>query len=312
MSLFASLLAAVTIAYPRPNAQLPFVERCYFIGAVDKGVTEIEVAGHPVDVYRTGAWGTLVEVTEGTNVIALTGVDRSGAVWATNVTLTVAARPAPPPAGASAPPPKVYEKLPYAADEPQGVPTNRAPGEIVVWLDPGHGGSDTGALSPHGFAEKEANLLTALAVRDELRARGFQVFMTRERDVALELTERPRAAHEAKADAFVSIHHNAPGIASDPVATRYASVYSWNPLGERLSQTVAAHLGAALASELDSHGSLHANFAVTRSPQVPSCLVEVDFISSPAGEEAIWSSPRRSLVARAIADGIAAWCRGED
>ena len=55
---------------------------------------------------------------------------------------------------------------------------------------------------------------------------------------------------------------------------------------------------------------MHANFAVTRNPEIPSCLVEADFVTSPAGEESIWNAARRRLVAEAIADGIDGWCKG--
>ena len=58
---------------------------------------------------------------------------------------------------------------------------------------------------------------------------------------------------------------------------------------------------------MPSKGSLHANFAVTRNPEIPSCLVEADFITSPEGEEAIFNNERRGVLARAIADGIEDW-----
>jgi N-acetylmuramoyl-L-alanine amidase len=55
---------------------------------------------------------------------------------------------------------------------------------------------------------------------------------------------------------------------------------------------------------------MHANFAVTRNPEIPSCLVEADFVSSPEGEEAIWNAERRARMAKAIAAGIDDWCKG--
>jgi N-acetylmuramoyl-L-alanine amidase len=56
---------------------------------------------------------------------------------------------------------------------------------------------------------------------------------------------------------------------------------------------------------------MHANFAVTRNPEIPSCLVEADFVTSPEGEEAIWNAERRSIMAEAIASGIDDWCKGK-
>ena len=124
------------------------------------------------------------------------------------------------------------------------------------------------------------------------------------------LYDRPKAAHTNDADAFVSIHHNAPPYDKDPNLLRYHTVYSWNPIGEALATAINAEMASALGDTLKSNGPMHANFAVTRNPEIPSCLVEVDFVTSPAGEEAIWNAARRRVVAEAIADGIDAWRKG--
>lgn len=300
---FPVALLAVAIAFPHPGQRLPPVEACYVIGSVPRGVTNVTVCGREVAVYPTGAWSTLVPVSAGTNEIT--------AVAGTNETrfAIVVAPPPEKPAASDRPPEKVWEKLPYAADVPRAHPAGKAPGEITIVLDPGHGGAtDLGALSPHGFPEKDANLQLALATRQALERRGFNVLMTREDDRALVLSERPRIAVERGADAFVSLHHNAPGYATDPTDLRYEAVYSWNPIGERLAKAIDARLAAALDGEIPSKGALHANYAVTRNPEVPSCLVEADFITSPAGEESVWCAARRLFLAEAIADGIADWC----
>ena len=52
---------------------------------------------------------------------------------------------------------------------------------------------------------------------------------------------------------------------------------------------------------------MHANFAVTRNPEIPSCLIETDFITTPEGEVDCLDSARRIKVASAIADGFADW-----
>lgn len=302
-----SLAAAVTIAFPAPNQKLPFVEKAYMIGAVPRGTEGIVVQGRDVEVYRTGAWATLVDVVEGTNTVAVTFGD-----FTTNHVFCVENRPKPVVASekdGEAPPPKKWEKLEYCKDEPKPHPSGKEPSQISILIDPGHGGSDTGAISPHGLFEKNANLLQAEAVRSELVARGFRVLMTREDDVALVLGERPRLAHTQDADAFISIHHNAPAANGDASKARWTAVYSWNPLGERLAAAISARMADAFADEMPSKGSMHANFAVTRNPEIPSCLVEVDFITSPAGEEAIFNHARRREVAISIADGLEDWLR---
>lgn len=297
---FAALLAAVSIVFPPEGAKLPNLSRCYVMGAADAGETGFRVSGfqgckvEEVKVGRSGAWATVLDVRPGTNVVEIGGVKRTFIV------------------GPSKPskPSKPYPKLEYAADSAKPHPTGKNPEEITVVIDAGHGGRDTGAMSPHGLPEKDANLRLAKAVRDELAKRGYKVVMTREDDTFVELYDRPKVAHKANADLFVSIHHNAPGYASNPFAIRSQSVYAWNALGERLAKAINGRMAAA-DPMLANDGVLHANFAVTRNPEIPSCLIEADFITHPDGEIAAWDFSHRPVVATAIADGIADWVAGK-
>jgi len=308
-----SLALATTIAFPAAGQKLPTVEKAYMIGAVPIGSTNaIVVQGREVPVWRSGAWATLVDVVEGTNTVQVEalGVTSNHTFFVQRKPIAKAITSA---AEAIVPaPPKVWTKLDYCSDTPRERPVGKTPSEITIVIDPGHGGTDTGALSPHGLFEKNANLLQANAVRKALEALGFNVLMTREHDETLVLTERPRLAVDRKADAFVSIHHNAPAVDKDAASIRYSAVYSWNEIGEELSDAISARLAAALDGDIPSKGSLYANFAVTRNTEIPSCLIEFDFLTSPEGEEAIFSIPRRKFLAEAVARGIADWCGIEE
>ncbi len=314
----ASLLfAALFVAFPREGAVLPPVERCYVTGAVSRGATNVTVNGVSVPVFRTGAWATRVDVSEGTNDLRVCA-QFPGSSSSNVVIRTIRVRPRPQPkpvatngaVTAAQPVEKVWTKLAYAGDVPRPRPFGKSPGAVTVFIDPGHGGAkDLGAISPHGGNEKDVNLLLAKAVRAALGAFGYHVVMTREDDRAVPLYERPRAAHEMGADAFISIHHNAPSVDGDAASIRYSAVYAWNPIGEELAKAIATRMAAKQGDDFPSRGVLHANFAVTRSPEIPSCLVEADFITHPAGEEAAWSSAVREQVAASIAAGFDDWCR---
>ena len=290
---------SVSVAFPQEGVQLPFLFRCYVLGAVDRGESEVVVSNLTTRsscsarVSRTGAWAAVVDVAQGTNVIEVGGVRRTFSVKPNE------------PDGATC----AYKKLDCAADVAKPHPTGKAPGEITVALDPGHGGHDAGTWSPHGFFEKDANLMLAKAVRDELVRRGYVVVMTREDDVAVELFDRPKVAHAAKADLFISIHHTAPGFETDPFTVRSQSVYAWNELGARLAKAINGRMAAADPT-LKNNGVLFANFAVTRNPEIPSCLIEADFLAHPDGERAVWDASRRSRLAAAIADGVSDWVNG--
>ncbi len=79
-----------------------------------------------------------------------------------------------------------------------------------VMIDPGHGGTDTGAYNPP-FSEKEMNLKVAKYLKAFLDGYGITTAMTRTSDVYVGLTARSDKSDNFKADYFVSIHHNAGG-----------------------------------------------------------------------------------------------------
>lgn len=82
--------------------------------------------------------------------------------------------------------------------------------DIIVVLDPGHGGRDPGATGPRGTHEKKITLAIGLAVRHDLhKIPGIKVYMTRSRDVYPTLSQRLFLARRVKADVFVSIHADA-------------------------------------------------------------------------------------------------------
>lgn len=296
-----SFLVAAVIAFPKEGQRLPFIERCYVSGAVEPGTSNVLVQGRSVAVHPLGGWIAMADVHPGTNVLEVAGVRR---------TFVVGKRPvrAASSDAAPKPPKKVYAKLPYAGDVPKPRPCGKPPSEITVVIDAGHGGAETGAMSPHHLKESDLNLALARNVRDALVARGYRVVMTRETDVAIPLLNRPKVAHAQGADAFVSIHHNAPAADRDPRTIRYHAVYAWNAIGKELARAVNARLAAAFGSSLTNNGVVHANFAVTRNPEIPSCLVETDFLTTPEGELDCWNRARRQKVASAIADGISDWC----
>ena len=299
MTLGALIFAAVTVVFPPEAAKLPALARCYVMGAADAGERSLGLwcpmteATNVVSVGRTGAWAAVVEVVPGTNVVEIGGVRRTFVVE-------------PPGVGGQASVTKRYQKLEYAADQAKPHPAGRKPEEITIVLDAGHGGDDSGALSPHGLPEKDANLRLARDVRRALERRGFRVVMTRDDDLFVALYDRPKVAHASEADAFISIHHNAPGYETNPLRCRFQAVYAWNALGERMAEAISAHMAAA-RPEVESRGVIHANFAVTRNPEIPSCLIEADFVTHPDGEAAAWCVETRARLAEAIAEGVVQW-----
>lgn len=184
-------------------------------------------------------------------------------------------------------------------------PTNRAPTSLLIVLDPGHGGTQTGAMGPTGVPEKRVTLEQALVLQRMLKQAGFRVILTRTEDVDLGLYERCQIAYEEKADAFISLHYNATIPPTNPAEVRHIETYAWNSQGERLAHAI--HPRVAAVTPVPDRGVGYASFAVCRNPAVPSCLIELDFINCPEGEEAIRQPERQRRVAEAILAGLRDW-----
>ena len=108
----------------------------------------------------------------------------------------------------------------------------------TIVIDPGHGGTDPGAIGIGGLYEKEVTLSVSRQLRDALTATGrYHVVMTRDEDIFLPLRDRVGIARAAGADLFISVHADSN---PDP-RLRGASVYT---LSDRASDREAAMLAA--------------------------------------------------------------------
>jgi N-acetylmuramoyl-L-alanine amidase len=90
----------------------------------------------------------------------------------------------------------------------------RAAGKRVVVIDPGHGGIDSGTTGVNGLHEKDLVLAQSLLLARELRAQGFTVHLTRDKDGYVPLRDRVGIARAHKADLFLSVHADAHSDAS--------------------------------------------------------------------------------------------------
>ncbi len=78
-----------------------------------------------------------------------------------------------------------------------------------VFIDPGHGGTDSGAVGVNNLYEKNVNLAVAKEVGKLLEMNGIEVKLSRTTDITVSLESRTNSANSWKADCFVSIHCNA-------------------------------------------------------------------------------------------------------
>jgi N-acetylmuramoyl-L-alanine amidase len=175
-----------------------------------------------------------------------------------------------------------------------------------VVLDPGHGGSDSGATAVvNGQTLYEKNLTLQVAQRvANLLVGTYSVALTRSDDSSLGNSERGSIANACGAQVFVSIHFNS---SSDP-AINYTKTF-WGKKNKDLpfSQTMLQALASSLGIPSSNVGQFAHGGLLTAT--MPSTLAETVFLSNPA-EAALLADPssgRLDQIAQALASGIVTW-----
>lgn len=179
----------------------------------------------------------------------------------------------------------------------------------VIVLDPGHGGTDPGAIGLNKTQEKTITLAVAQQAKILLEKSGAQVVMTRQddRDVfgpsasaSEELNARTTIANDRKADAFISIHINSFRERSAGGTATY--FYQKTPYDAMLAQNLQTSL--IRAGGLQDRGVNSANFYVVKRTLMPAALLELAFISNPE-EEKLMNTPQfQQRMAQAIVQGL--------
>ena len=175
---------------------------------------------------------------------------------------------------------------------------------LTIMLDPGHGGSDPGAIGPLGlkYPEKAINLNTAIKTKAELEKLGATVLMTRTTDKELTLDERLTASRNAKPDMFISIHANSMGDNVDISKVDGFSVFYKEKLAQPLADMVFNNTITTLSR---NNKGLHVrNLYVTRGTWTPSVLLESGFIPNPNEFEWLIDENEQLKLAKSLAEAV--------
>lgn len=216
--------------------------------------------------------------------------------------------------------------------------------DIVVAIDPGHGGKDPGAIGHGKTREKDVVLSIAKKLARRINAEsGMRAYLVRDNDKLVDHRERMERARRQSADLFVSIHADAftdkrahgssvyalslTGATSE-AARRLAETNSdliggiqlWDKdptlasvlmdLSQNATISASMKVGKEILAELSKIGRVHkskvqqANFAMLRSPDVPSILVETAFITNPSEERKLRDAAHQEALAAAVLTGI--------
>lgn len=214
----------------------------------------------------------------------------------------------------------------------------------TIVIDPGHGGSDPGAIGNQGLTEKDVALDIARRLRDKLEASGvYRVLLTREDDRKIRLKDRVAFATRNEADLFISVHVNSVPEEAGPV--NYVETYYFGPhadqrtldlaekenrdsdyaigdfreiiakIGDRLKTEESAQLATAIhnrlygnlkhhSSNLLDAGAKSGPFVVLLGVEVPSVLVEISCISNEAEAARLATPEYRDSIATYLETGV--------
>ncbi len=180
----------------------------------------------------------------------------------------------------------------------------------VIFIDPGHGGSDPGAETSKR-QEKKDTLKIARLLKEDLEKKGYKVYMSRSTDKDVDRQARGKMANKKNADLFVSIHRNTGDAGSETAATASGAevwIKASNQNNSRL-------LGSMILNELDKSDTIGArqvkagtltdrndDYYENSVPSMPSCLIELGFMTNKEDNEAI--DKKADRVAAAMASGI--------
>ena len=184
----------------------------------------------------------------------------------------------------------------------------------VIYIDPGHGGPDGGAVG-NSTLEKDIALNVTLKLKDYLQEQGALVLVTREEDVDLadedttgysrrkveDLKNRVKVINESEADLFLSVHLNAiPSAKWSGAQTFYSSQYKEN---ENVAKFIQDELRINLENTTRKAKPINGIFLL-KKVEKPGALVEIGFLSNPQEEKLLTTDKYQDKVAASIYNGI--------
>jgi len=222
---------------------------------------------------------------------------------------------------------------------------DRAPADArevrTVIVDPGHGGSDPGAIGVGGLREKDVTLRLSKLLAAKLRLMGFRVVATREGDRFLSLEERTAIAEASNGDVFISLHANsAPRRSVQGIETYYPDknherhslrvamrengisrdqldelqrtlaklrIGEISPYSQRLASLVQGQLADSLPpryGKIQDLGAKKGPFYVLFLSNMPAILIEVGFVTNKSDAKRLRSGDYLDSVATQISTGV--------
>ena len=183
-------------------------------------------------------------------------------------------------------------------------PSSLRPKHLLVAIDAGHGGSNSGAKGLiSGILEKEYTLKISRQLENYLERKGFKVVMTRSEDIDLGMIERTMMLRQQDPDVLISIHLNSSGNKQVKGVSTYYRYIGFRSLTQYI-------LDRMLELQLNNFGNIGSfNFSLSGPTEYPNALVEVAFLSNEDDEKRIMDEEFHRDVSKKIYKGLKDWLK---
>ena len=241
-----------------------------------------------------------------------------------------------------------FKLIEMPEEETKSLINNTSKEKYIVFIDPGHGGRDPGAIGRLGTLEKNITLKTSIMLKKALkRYKNINSILSRDKDIYLSLKERTKLAKINNADIFISLHadssknNKANGISvfslSDKASDKEARMLAKrendvdNFLGnknkikdpiiyntlikmfQRKAMNDSSYLAKKILSNLEktklavNRGHRFAGFAVLKSYEIPSVLIEIGFLSNKQEEKKMLNTKYLNELSNGLAVAIGSY-----
>ena len=241
-----------------------------------------------------------------------------------------------------------FKLIEMPEEETKRLINNTSKEKYIVFIDPGHGGRDPGAIGRLGTLEKNITLKTSIMLKKSLkRYENINSILSRDKDIYLSLKERTKLAKINNADIFISLHadssknNKANGISvfslSDKASDKEARMLAKrendvdNFLGnknkikdpiiyntlikmfQRKAMNDSSYLAKKILSNLEktklavNRGHRFAGFAVLKSYEIPSVLIEIGFLSNKQEEKKMLNTKYLNELSNGLAIAIGSY-----
>lgn len=181
--------------------------------------------------------------------------------------------------------------------------------EVLIVIDPGHGGEDPGKVGVNDALEKDINLKIGEKLRELLEDQGIQIVMTREDDFVPEskkedLKKRVELINEVNPDIVVCVHQNS--FTDQTVAGPQVFYHGSSEISKKIAQTLQEELWL-VDEEHQREIKGNENYYMLSQTEVPTVIVECGFLSNQEDAEKLVTEEYQDKIAQAICAGITKW-----